>query len=329
LRSDARYITDIPYFQGDLWPNVIEFCLQYISSNFKRAFNKVRQITQNSMSLGDILMNPNLGFTFDEAARKLLYDTLKDYRKDFHVVRLNSPCNPVRIVDPDQLIWGQCLQNREKFVMEVNRNKLDFAILREAKFLTTSMLFELHKENNDMKLYFCHVCQSIISRRWKCNICRDFYLCPDCHQAGEHPHFMLEYQPMSAIPVYALPTFLEDFCHASQCQRPSCERKNCRLTKMAYNHYIACPQHTTDYCSMCYQINCCITSHSTHCYLANCPIPFCKNPNPRITPPSSGQSSQPQSQFTRPTTSATAPHSICEVWQQQQNKIQLNQHLEI
>lgn len=28
LRSNARYITDIPYFQGDLWPDVIEFCIK-------------------------------------------------------------------------------------------------------------------------------------------------------------------------------------------------------------------------------------------------------------------------------------------------------------
>nr|CDS32842.2 histone acetyltransferase p300 [Hymenolepis microstoma] len=317
LRSDARNVNEMPYFEGDLWPDVIEFCLQ-------QAVNNVRQITQNSMPLADIMMNPNLCFTFDEAARRLLYDTLKDYRKDFHVVRLNSPSNPARIFDPDPLIWGQCLQNREKFVMEVERNKLDFAILREAKFLTTSMLFELHKENNSMKLYFCRGCQSIISKRWKCNICRDFYLCPDCHQAEEHPHFMLECQPISATPAYALPTFLDDLCHASQCQRSCCEYRNCGLTKMAYNHYIACPQRSTDFCSLCYQIIRCIAPHSAHCDRVNCPVPFCKDPNARITPAGSVHSSQSQNQFNLPSTSGTAPHSICDVWQQQQNTTTLN-----
>nr|CDS30130.1 CREB binding protein [Hymenolepis microstoma] len=164
------------------------------------------------------MRNPNLRFTFEDAARKLLYDTLKDYRKDFHVVHLNFTSNLRCIVDSDPLIWGQFLQNREKFVMEVERNKLNFAILREAKFLTTTMLFELHKENNGMELYFCRVCQSLISKRWKCNICCDFYLCPDCHQVGGHPHFMLECQPTSATPAYALSTFLDDFTHDNPCQ---------------------------------------------------------------------------------------------------------------
>ncbi|VUZ45562.1 unnamed protein product, partial [Hymenolepis diminuta] len=324
LRSNTRYITDIPYFQGDLWPDVIEFCI-------KHSFDKVSQLTQNSISLDDIMKNPSFCFTFDEGAKNLLYDTLKDYRKDFHVVRLNFPFNPSLIADPDEQVWGRCIQDRQSFAKEIARTKFDFAVFREARFLTTSILFELHRENNGMKLYFCRSCHSLITKRWKCNICRNFYLCPDCHQEEKHPHFMLEYQVKSATPPYALPTFLADFNHVSQCQRLCCEYENCGSTKAAYDHFITCLQRTTGACSLCYHISCSLTSHSTQCDQVNCPVPFCKDPKVRVTLPSlipsygvpegPCYSSQSQGQFGPPHANITAPHQIYGMQQYQQQNI--------
>lgn len=227
------------------------------------------------------------GLSFDNITKTSLFETMKDFKRDFPIIYLR-PRGCIQLTsDPDELISGMLMRDREIFLKELKVRGIGFSTLREAKFATMSMLFGLHRENNNGDLYYCNVCRSIITVRWKCNACTDYYLCPDCYQTNNHPHFMLRLglnshkpkfilQPVS-VENYTLPLcFISDITHASRCQIINCPFASCSITKLVYAHYGTCLEHSSGSCSLCQQIDECINSHAEQCTNSRCPVPFCK-----------------------------------------------------
>ncbi|KAM7539921.1 hypothetical protein Aperf_G00000027701 [Anoplocephala perfoliata] len=279
-------VTDLPYFDGDIWPEAIEFIL----TNARKTVKCMKQGDTNvlnrmfSSDPSALSSYAGRGISFDTITKSSLFETMKDFKRDFPVIYLRPRGCIQLISDPDELISGMLMQEREVFLKELKVRGIGFSTLREAKFATMSMLFGLHRENNNGDLYYCNICRSVITIRWKCNVCSDYYLCPDCYQTNTHPHFMLRYglhskkpnfilQPVS-IGSYTLPPcFISDITHASRCQVINCQFASCAVTKLVYAHYATCLQRS---CLLCQQIDECINAHVVQCTNPHCPVPFCK-----------------------------------------------------
>ncbi|VDD83371.1 unnamed protein product [Mesocestoides corti] len=223
--------TEIPYFEGDFWPNTLEEILQDLDKEEERRRREEAMAEtedddpdgsrDRDGSLGDLdkrsgkkrakkrKCSKKAGGSAVNKRKKLdgpvdcnteltrkVYDTMEKLKEIFFVIRLHrngATASLPPIVDPDALISSELMDSRDSFLQMAREKHLEFSSLRRAKYSTLVMLYELHNEARQSFLYTCNVCKAQIVTRWHCNECDEYDLCNRCYRRENHPHPMEPY----------------------------------------------------------------------------------------------------------------------------------------
>ncbi|VDL59849.1 unnamed protein product [Hymenolepis diminuta] len=221
--------TEIPYFEGDFWPNTLEEILQDLDKEEERrrreealaeteddedgsrdrdgshgdldkrsGKKKAKKRKFSKKAGGSMTKRKKADGPVDcntELTRKV-YDTMEKLKEIFFVIRLHKHATTASlppISDPDALISSELMDSRDSFLQMAREKHLEFSSLRRAKYSTLVMLYELHNEGKQSFLYTCNVCKDQIETRWHCNECDEYDLCNLCYKTENHPHPMEQY----------------------------------------------------------------------------------------------------------------------------------------
>ncbi|KAA0194450.1 CREB-binding protein [Fasciolopsis buskii] len=222
--------TEIPYFEGDFWPNTLEDILKELEEEEARRRREEAEAEDDDSdgtgNTGDgVSSDPGKrsgkkkakkrkgnkkGNTSTASKRKRLdgpidcaqelsrkvYDTMDKLKEIFFVIRLhrhNSAASLPPTTDPDQPVHSELMDSRDAFLQMARERHLEFSSLRRAKFSTMVLLYELHMELRQSFMYNCNVCGAQIETRWHCNECEEYDLCSRCYKTENHPHPMVKY----------------------------------------------------------------------------------------------------------------------------------------
>ena len=161
--TDSLYnVTDIPYFEGDFWPNIIEETIKELDSE-KTSGTQSESSKKGGMMVGG-----------DDLTTKI-YQTMEKYKEVFFVVLLQPPAGtnspPPETTDPDQLIPCDLMDGCVAFLTMARERHWEFSSLRRAKFSTMAMLYELHNQSSDRFVYNCNHCHMDVETRYHCKEC--------------------------------------------------------------------------------------------------------------------------------------------------------------
>ncbi|TPP62652.1 CREB-binding protein 1 (SmCBP1), partial [Fasciola gigantica] len=222
--------TEIPYFEGDFWPNTLEDILKELEEEEAR---RRREEAEAEDDDSDGAGNAGDGASSDPGKRsgkkkakkrkgnkkgnastaskrkrldgpidcaqelsRKVYDTMDKLKEIFFVIRLhrhNSAASLPATSDPDQPVHSELMDSRDAFLQMARERHLEFSSLRRAKFSTMVLLYELHMELRQSFMYNCNVCGAQIETRWHCNECEEYDLCSRCYKTENHPHPMVKY----------------------------------------------------------------------------------------------------------------------------------------
>ncbi|KAI8486761.1 hypothetical protein Bbelb_355090 [Branchiostoma belcheri] len=218
---------ELPYFEGDFWPNVLEESIKEIDQEEeeeRRAQEAAAAIAQESngdqfIGFGALQGNgdkkkgkknkgsksksksssnrknnkksnfPNQGNNLSQK----LFQTMEKHKEVFFVIRLiaaNIASNLPSISDPDGLIQCDLMDGRDAFLTLAREKHYEFSSLRRAKFSAMAMLYELHNQGQDRFVYTCNHCKQHVETRYHCTVCEDYDLCIACYEKQGHQHKM-------------------------------------------------------------------------------------------------------------------------------------------
>ncbi|XP_055350949.1 protein cbp-1-like isoform X2 [Paramacrobiotus metropolitanus] len=215
--------TELPYFEGDFWPNVLEECIKEVEQ-LELKEKEERQSVEDSEDSDDTSSEPGKGKkrtkksqshkkqrsskqNSRKSTKKVLagiginsstltqkiFQTMDKHKDVFFVIRLH-PVNRLaqlpQVVDPDPLISCELMDGRDAFLTIARDKHYEFSSLRRAKFSSMAMLFELHNQGQDRFVYTCNSCKNHVETRWHCSVCDDYDLCVQCYEKDGHPHKM-------------------------------------------------------------------------------------------------------------------------------------------
>ena len=218
LKDKIQSPAELPYFDGDFWPNVLEDTIKgmgrekYVKSepvksprqvsapgppgppiaahgsggkNIRMKKKKPRKLaSKKSQGEGEDLMGQVMAL-------------LERHKDVFFTVRLQTPKSSVRGTgdDPDSLMQVQgdkcdLMDGRDAFLTMCRDRHLEFSTLRRTKFSTLVMLYELQTQDQDKFEYNCNRCSKWVETRYHCTQCEDFDLCVSCYRRSGHQHLM-------------------------------------------------------------------------------------------------------------------------------------------
>lgn len=108
-------ILQIPYFDGDFWPDAIEYCLK---------------------------TNPNIS---DSQIVSKIFGLIKTHKHSFLIIELNSCTNQKDVETTDTFLFSELFDVRMTFLTNAYKNHLEFSDIRRAKFSSLTILYSLHK----------------------------------------------------------------------------------------------------------------------------------------------------------------------------------------
>lgn len=227
LHSSMLSPTELPYFEGDYWPNALEEIFKEIDEETNRRMktysenpnsqegesSQIEVISKNNLSkmdkkpkkrklkrinsLNNKWKRSNGSDTINDVSRKVL-ELMEKRKENFFVIRLHSQIDAANlppINDPDSLFHSDLMDGRDKLLCLAREKHLEFSSLRRAKFSTLCFCYELHMEQKNSVLYACNVCNKQIEVRYTCKQCEDFELCPTCYSTESHPHPLFKVDP--------------------------------------------------------------------------------------------------------------------------------------
>lgn len=222
LKDKIQSPAELPYFDGDFWPNILEDTIKgmgqetsaqrvdvepeksprvalrppgppapsvsspgSIGKNIRMEKKKPRKLaSKKSQGEGEDLLGQVM----------VLLERHKDV---FFTVRLHNPKSTVggTTDDPDPLMQVQgdkcdLMDGRDAFLTMCRDRHLEFSTLRRAKFSTLTMLYELQTQDQDKFEYNCNRCSKWVETRYHCTVCEDFDLCVSCYRRNGHQHTM-------------------------------------------------------------------------------------------------------------------------------------------
>lgn len=222
MEDKLRSAADLPYFEGDFWPNVLEESIKELDQEEEEkrkqaeaaeaAANAIFSLSEESEQGGDgkkkgqkkakksnksknqrkNSKKSNTPQTGNDLSAKI-FATMEKHKEVFFVIRLHSVQSAASlgpIIDPDPFINCDLMDGRDAFLTMAREKHYEFSSLRRAKYSTMSMLYELHNQGQDKFVYTCNNCKSHVETRYHCTICEDFDLCIQCHEKDGHPHKM-------------------------------------------------------------------------------------------------------------------------------------------
>ena len=193
---------ELPYFEGDFWPNVIEDCIKEAQAEEaerkkaetelnagedddddesfapgdmgkKKGSNKANK-KKNQKSKSNKNKKKTGGGTGSEIMDKL-YATFEKHKDVFFTIWLATAQTaqaisnePVK--DEDAPAQSELMDGRDTFLGKARDEHLEFSSLRRAKYSTMCFCHALHTQDNKDMTYNCNRC-SQINARWHCGTC--------------------------------------------------------------------------------------------------------------------------------------------------------------
>ncbi|KAG5682698.1 hypothetical protein PVAND_012032 [Polypedilum vanderplanki] len=215
---------ELPYFEGDFWPNVIEESIKELDheEEEKRKQAEAAEAANANSSINDDSDNgggddkkkggqksqKKKSYKSKAAQRKntkkvseqsgndlsdKIFACMEKHKEVFFVIRLHSAQSAAilaPIQDPDPLFNCDLMDGRDAFLTLARDKHYEFSSLRRAQFSTMCMLYELHNQGQDKFVYTCNNCKNHVETRYHCTVCDDFDLCLPCKEKIGHPHKM-------------------------------------------------------------------------------------------------------------------------------------------
>ncbi|XP_048774287.1 CREB-binding protein-like isoform X2 [Ostrea edulis] len=227
IESNVTSATQIPYFEGDFWPNVLEESIKELDQEEEekrkreeaeaaaaeqepecidegegsnqgvgKKKGKSNRNKKASKSKNSQRKNPkktNMPHGGNDLTQKV-YATMEKHKEVFFVIRLHSqayaPQSLPSINDPDPMITCDLMDGRDAFLTMARDKHQEFSSLRRAKYSTLAMLYEIHNQGRDNFVYTCNNCKAHVETRWHCTVCEDYDLCNACYETEKHIHKM-------------------------------------------------------------------------------------------------------------------------------------------
>uniref|UniRef100_A0AAY4BYQ9 histone acetyltransferase n=1 Tax=Denticeps clupeoides TaxID=299321 RepID=A0AAY4BYQ9_9TELE len=306
---------ELPYFEGDFWPNVLEESIKELeeeeerkreettasidspevdSKNAKKKNNKKTNKNKSSVSRANKKKCgvPNVA---NDLSQKL-YATMEKHKEVFFVIHLHA--GPVihtlpPIMDPDPMLSCDLMDGRDAFLTLARDKHWEFSSLRRCMWSSMCMLVELHNQGQDRFVYTCNECKHHVETRWHCTVCEDYDLCQACYTTKSHEHKMVKWglgldddsssnnaeaskSPQESRRL-SIQRCIQSLVHACQCRNANCSLPSCQKMKRVVQHTRSCKRKTNGGCPVCKQLIALCCYHAKHCQEAKCPVPFCLN----------------------------------------------------
>ncbi|XP_044749866.1 CREB-binding protein isoform X2 [Coccinella septempunctata] len=223
MEENLRSAADLPYFEGDFWPNVLEESIKELNQEEeekrkqaeaaeaaanaifslsedsetgpdgkKKGQKKAKKSNKSKANQRKNSKKSNTPQTGNDLSAKI-FATMEKHKEVFFVIRLHSVQSAAslsKIQDPDPFIQCDLMDGRDAFLTLAREKHYEFSSLRRAKYSTMSMLYELHNQSQDKFVYTCNNCKAHVETRYHCKVCDDFDLCLQCYEKDGHPHKM-------------------------------------------------------------------------------------------------------------------------------------------
>lgn len=305
--------TQLPYFEGDFWPNVIEDCIREASN--EEAQRKVKEEDddgedgegglgasgdtgkkkssknkKNNLKKNSKMNKKKAGsITGNEVADKL-YSQFEKHKEVFFTIRLvtlqaEPSVTSVPINDPDALMPSDMMDGRDIFLTKAREEHWEFSSLRRAKYSTLCLAFALHETDSKGMEYTCNKCSQ--PAKWHCGTCDDFDLCATCQPLVDHEHKL---EPIKSLisdsgndaqgggsRYESIQRCIASLVHACQCRDANCRRMSCHKMKRVVQHTKLCKKRISGTCPVCKQLIALCCYHAKHCTRDACSVPFCMN----------------------------------------------------
>ncbi|XP_014253868.1 CREB-binding protein isoform X3 [Cimex lectularius] len=215
---------ELPYFEGDYWPNVLEQSIQELDQEEEERRKQAEAAEAAASAIFSLEEDNEIGPDGKKKGQKKakksnkskanqrksnskksnmpqtgsdlsakIFLTMDKHREVFFVIKLH-PAQRVAtlksIQDPDPFINCELMDGRDAFLAMAKERHYEFSSLRRAKFSTMAMLYELHNQGQDKFVYTCNNCKAHVETRYHCSVCDDFDLCVTCYEKDGHPHKM-------------------------------------------------------------------------------------------------------------------------------------------
>ncbi|CAJ0578488.1 unnamed protein product, partial [Mesorhabditis spiculigera] len=294
--------TELPYFEGDFWPGVIEECIREVKSEEAARKEDVddgddsngigdgKKKTKKNTKKKNTKMNKKKGATStgNEVTDKL-FSHLEKHKDVFFTIRLIDKISekklPPEINDPDGLMASDLMDIRDTFLQRARDEHWEFSSLRRTKYSTLCLCHALHSEGEQKDLgYQCDKCKA--TARWHCNTCEDYDLCDACKQQYPHEHPMEAMNSLvdqggrdqgSSNRYESIQRCIASLVHACQCRDANCRRMSCHKMKRVVQHTKMCKKRVNSACPVCKQLIALCCYHAKHCQRDGCQVPFCMN----------------------------------------------------
>lgn len=303
--------TQLPYFEGDFWPNVIEDCIREASN--EEAQRKVKEDDddgedadgglggndsgkkkssknkKNNLKKSTKMNKKKAGsLTGNEVADKL-FSQFEKHKEVFFTIRL-VPLKDEPVVlskpisDPDGLMPSDMMDGRDTFLTKAREEHWEFSSLRRAKYSTLCLAFSLHETDSKGMEYTCNKCNG--AAQWHCSSCDDFDLCEACRPSTQHPHELEKIKSLiqaegpdssNGSRYESIQRCIASLVHACQCRDANCRRMSCHKMKRVVQHTKMCKKRISGTCPVCKQLIALCCYHAKHCTRDGCTVPFCMN----------------------------------------------------
>ncbi|OWF41886.1 CREB-binding protein [Mizuhopecten yessoensis] len=230
IENNVQSATEMPYFEGDFWPNVLEESIKELDQEEeeekrkreeaeaaaaaevecvegteecdsssqngtgkkkgKGGRNKKANKSKNNQRKNN--KKTNMPHGGNNLSQKL-YATMEKHKEVFFVIRLHSQQVALTlppIQDPDPYISCDLMDGRDAFLTMARDKHQEFSSLRRAKLSTMALLYELHNQGRDNFVYTCNNCKAHVETRWHCRVCEDYDMCSTCYEKNGHIHKM-------------------------------------------------------------------------------------------------------------------------------------------
>ncbi|KAF8357427.1 cbp-1 [Pristionchus pacificus] len=307
---------DLPYFEGDFWPNVIEDCIREASSeeaqrkkeeneddgededlftagggNGDNGKKKGSKSKKNNLKKSSTKSKKKAGSMTGNEVTDKLYAQLEKHKEVFFTIRLVTQQSALSLTadieDPDGLMSSELMDGRDTFLTRAREEHWEFSSLRRAKYSTLCLAHALHVQEGKGMEYTCNQCDSS-NAHWHCATCDDFDLCDNCKVTVHHEH------PLNKVKTLLdegggnggdgggnkhdnIQKCIQSLVHACTCRDANCRRSSCFKMKRVVSHTKQCKKRTNATCPVCKQLIVLCCYHAKHCQKEGCQVPFCMN----------------------------------------------------
>ncbi|CAF2578142.1 unnamed protein product [Rotaria sp. Silwood2] len=202
LDNHVQTVLDIPYFDGDFWPFIIENNIEKLEqeeyANLDDPFESEdsTEISGKRKSV-NTYEHKKLKKTTDPMSNSTyllstIFSAMEKYKDTFFVIRLHNQITSYSTGNEiNAVIQCDLMDTRYAFLSFACDKNYEFSSLRRAKFSTMSLLHELHTSTTDKLIYKCNACRQQCDIRYHCRECKDFDLCEKCYDIEpQHEHEM-------------------------------------------------------------------------------------------------------------------------------------------